>query len=133
MDKTSFYLYLFSGISGAEIALHRIGKHLKCVVSVELCPKKRLILSSWWTKTHKTGRLVEKEDVQHLTRDGLEELVDTVGGFDLIIGGSPCNNLSGNNRVSRDGLEGKQSSFFYEFPQILNEVKQIMRSRGMMA
>ena len=36
-------------------------------------------------------------------------------------------------KVSRDGLEGKQSSIFYEFPRVLNEVKQIMRSIGMMA
>jgi len=123
-------LSLFSGIGGAEVALHHIGIHLKCIVSVEICPKNRLILSSWWMKTCQTGRLIEKEDVRHLTRDVLEELIDTVGGFDLVIGGSPCNNLSGNNRISRDGLEGEQSSVFYEFPRILNEVREIMRSRG---
>lgn len=126
-------LSLFSGIGGAEVALYRIGIHLKCVVAVETCPKNRFILRSWWRKTSQTGRLIEKEEVQHLNRDVLEELIDTVGGFDLVIGGSPCNNLSGNNRVSRDGLEGKHSAVFYEFARIWNEVTQIMSSRGMMA
>ncbi|XP_057833016.2 DNA (cytosine-5)-methyltransferase DRM2 isoform X2 [Cryptomeria japonica] len=122
-------LSLFSGIGGAEVALHRIGISLKCVVSVEICPKNRLTLSSWWKKTQQTGTLIEKEDVQDLTREVLEEVIDRVGGFDLIVGGSPCNNLSGNNRVSRNGLEGKQSSIFYEFPRILNEIRQIMHSK----
>ncbi|GLJ36890.1 hypothetical protein SUGI_0745750 [Cryptomeria japonica] len=89
----------------------------------------RLTLSSWWKKTQQTGTLIEKEDVQDLTREVLEEVIDRVGGFDLIVGGSPCNNLSGNNRVSRNGLEGKQSSIFYEFPRILNEIRQIMHSK----
>ncbi|XLT12899.1 hypothetical protein HN51_058589 [Arachis hypogaea] len=39
--------------------------------------------------------------------------MNTFGGFDLIVGGSPCNNLGGSNRVSRDGLEGKESSLFF--------------------
>eukprot|EP01018_Ginkgo_biloba_P039196 Gb_33731 [translate_table: standard] len=124
-------LSLFSGIGGAEVALNRVGISLKCVVSVEICAKNRLILGSWWKKTRQTGRLIEKEDVQHLTDEVLEELIEEVGGFDLIIGGSPCNNLSGNNRNSRDGLEGRQSSVFYEFPRILNVVRQKMRLKGM--
>ena len=35
------------------------------------------------------------------------------GGFDLLVGGSPYNNLTGSNWVNRDGLEGKDSSLFY--------------------
>ncbi|KAF3499155.1 hypothetical protein F2Q69_00044843 [Brassica cretica] len=42
------------------------------------------------------------------------------GGFDLVIGGSPCNNLAGGNRVSRSGLEGDQSCLFYEYCRILD-------------
>ena len=51
-------LSLFSGIGGVEVALHRLGIHLSCVVSVEICEKSRLVLSSWWTKTQHTGRLI---------------------------------------------------------------------------
>ena len=34
-----------------------------------------------------------------------------IGGFDLVIGGSPCYNLAGSNRYHRDGLEGEHSPF----------------------
>ncbi|KAH9312730.1 hypothetical protein KI387_027765, partial [Taxus chinensis] len=120
-------LSLFSGIGGAEVALHRIGIHLRCVVSVEICPQKRLILHSWWTKTQQTGRLIQKEDVQDMTREVLENLIETVGGFDLVIGGSPCTN----NSSSKDDLEGRNTSLFYEFTRIVMEVRQIMHSEGM--
>ncbi|GLJ08159.1 hypothetical protein SUGI_0082460 [Cryptomeria japonica] len=110
-----------------EVALHRLGIHLSCVVSVEICEKNRLVLNSWWTKTQQTGSLIQKEDVQDLNTEVLEHLVDTVGGFDLIIGGFTCNNLPGKN--SRDDLETK-SSIFYEFPRIVNEVREIMHSKA---
>lgn len=123
-------LSLFSGIGGAEVALHRLGITLKYVVSAEICKENRLILRSWWEKTRQNGELIELEDVQSLTDKKLEELNDIVGGFDLIIGGSPCNNLTGSNRCTRDGLEGKHSSLFFEFPRIVNVVRHVMRSKG---
>jgi len=45
----------------------------------------------------------------------------TFSGYDLLIGGSPCTNLSsaGNGK----GLEGDQSSLFWEFVRIKNEGK----------
>lgn len=60
----------------------------------------------------------------------LKQLMEKFGVFDLVVGGSPCNNLSGGNRVSRDGLEGKESSLFYEFWRILYLVKCIMAWNG---
>ena len=41
-----------------------------------------------------------------------------------MIGGSPCNNLAGGNRVSRSGLEGEQSSLFFEYCRILEVVRE---------
>ncbi|KAK4856786.1 hypothetical protein QYF36_021232 [Acer negundo] len=43
--------------------------------------------------------------------DSLEQLMDSFGGFDLVVGGSPYNNLAGNNRYTRDGLEVPNLSF----------------------
>lgn len=119
-------LSLFSGIGGAEVALHRLGIKLKNVVSVEKSKVNRDIVRSWWEQTNQTGNLIDFEDVQALDGDRLEEVISYVGGFDLIIGGSPCNNLAGSNRVSRDGLEGKDSSLFYDYFRILDLVKSIM-------
>ncbi|XP_021766180.1 DNA (cytosine-5)-methyltransferase DRM2-like [Chenopodium quinoa] len=119
-------LSLFSGIGGAEVALHRLGIPLKFVVSVELAEVNRNIQRSWWEQTNQKGILIDIVDVQQLTSDRLEQLINKFGGFDLIIGGSPCNNLAGSNRVSRDGLEGKESSLFFEYIRILDSVKCIM-------
>ncbi|KAL3520281.1 hypothetical protein ACH5RR_018430 [Cinchona calisaya] len=122
-------LSLFSGIGGAEVALHRLGIPMKNVVSVEISEINRNIVRSWWEQTNQKGNLIDLEDVQALDADKLECLIGTVGGFDLVIGGSPCNNLAGSNRVSRDGLEGKDSALFYDYFRILDTVKSIMGRR----
>ncbi|XP_074296132.1 DNA (cytosine-5)-methyltransferase DRM2-like isoform X2 [Silene latifolia] len=119
-------LSLFSGIGGAEVALHRLGIRLKLVVSVEKSEVNRDIVRVWWEQTNQKGILIDIDDVQKLTGDRIEQLIGTYGGFDLLIGGSPCNNLAGSNRVSRDGLEGKESSLFFDYCRILDLVKCIM-------
>ncbi|CAI9758584.1 unnamed protein product [Fraxinus pennsylvanica] len=119
-------LSLFSGIGGAEVALHRLGIKLKNVVSVEKSKVNRDIVRSWWEQTNQTGNLIDFDDVQALDGERLEEVISYVGGFDLVIGGRPCNTLAGSNRVSRDGLEGKESSLLYDYFRILDLVKSIM-------
>lgn len=120
-------LSLFSGIGGAEVALHKLGIHLKNVVSVEISDMNRQILRSWWQQTGQKGNLIEMEDVQQVTSNHLDNWSITFGGFDLVIGGSPCNNLSGSNRHSRIGLEGNHSSLFYDYVRILNHVRSTNR------
>ncbi|KAL6011496.1 DNA (cytosine-5)-methyltransferase drm2 [Asimina triloba] len=119
-------LSLFTGIGGGEVALHRLGIPLKTVVSVEISEINRNILRSWWDSTGQKGTLIDIPDVQQLNSDRLEQLINRYGGFDLVIGGSPCNNLTGSNRVSRDGLEGKDSALFYDYFRILDCVKCLM-------
>ncbi|KAL5725373.1 hypothetical protein ACHQM5_008525 [Ranunculus cassubicifolius] len=119
-------LSLFSGIGGAEVALHRLGIPLNNVVSVEISQVNRTIIRSWWEQTSQKGNLIELEDVQDLSPDKVEELTRKLGGFDLIVGGSPCNNLTGNNRHHRDGLKGEHSVLFYDYFRILNTVKLVM-------
>nr|WDW19226.1 DRM protein [Humulus lupulus] len=119
-------LSLFSGIGGAEVALHRLGIPLKNVVSVEISEVNRNIVRSWWEQTNQRGTLIDLADVQQLNSDRLEYYMSKFGGFDLVVGGSPCNNLAGSNRHHRDGLEGKESSLFYDYFRILDLVKCIM-------
>lgn len=119
-------LSLFSGIGGAEVALHKLGIHLKAVVSVEKSEINRNIVRSWWEQTNQKGNLIDLDDVEALNGDVLERLIKRYGGFDLVIGGSPCNNLTGSNRHTRDGLEGQHSSLFYDYFRILDLVKCIM-------
>ncbi|XP_059655055.1 DNA (cytosine-5)-methyltransferase DRM1A-like [Cornus florida] len=92
-------LSLFSGIDGAEVALHRLGIPLKNVVSVEISEVNRNIVRCWWEQTNQKGNLIDLADVQQLNGDRLEELMNSFGGFDLVVGGSPCNNLAGSKRL----------------------------------
>lgn len=115
-------LSLFTGIGGGEVALHRLQIPMKLVVSVEISEVNRNIFRSFWEQTNQRGDLIEFRDVEELDDHKIEGLMDQYGGFDLVIGGSPCNNLAGANRVSRTGLEGDQSSLFYDYCRILEAV-----------
>ncbi|XP_062022922.1 DNA (cytosine-5)-methyltransferase DRM2-like [Rosa rugosa] len=119
-------LSLFSGIGGAEVALHRLGIHMKNVVSIEISEVNRNVVRCWWEQTNQTGNLIHLADVKELDANRLEQLMFSFGSFDLVVGGSPCNNLTGSNRYHRDGLEGKESSLFYHYFRILDLVKSIM-------
>ncbi|KAK8923833.1 DNA (cytosine-5)-methyltransferase DRM1 [Platanthera zijinensis] len=116
-------LSLFSGIGGAEVALHKLGIRLNVVVSVEILDVNKNILRSWWSESGQKGVLVQLDDVKKLNGERIEELMKRYGKFDLIIGGSPCNNLAGSNRYTRSGLEGKHSSLFYDYVRILNYIR----------
>ncbi|KAF7051627.1 hypothetical protein CFC21_059850 [Triticum aestivum] len=118
-------LSLFTGIGGGEVALHKLGIHMRVVVSVEIGEANRRILRGWWDQTQ-TGTLFEIPNVKSLTDERVASFVSRFGGFDLVIGGSPCNNLAGSNRHHRDGLEGKHSALFYDYVRILNFVKSAM-------
>ncbi|XP_074360726.1 DNA (cytosine-5)-methyltransferase DRM1-like isoform X2 [Apium graveolens] len=123
-------LSLFSGLGGAEVALHRLGIPLKFVVSVESSETCRNILQSWWEQSNQQGTLINIFDVRDVTLGKLKELMDMSHGFDLVIGGSPCNNLAGRNRYTRDGIYGDQSSLFFDYFRILDLVKKITVYRG---
>ena len=121
-------LSLFTGIGGGEVALHRLQIPMKTVVSVEISAGNRNILKDFWEQTNQKGTLIEFADVQDLSNEKIVELMKQFGGFDLVIGGSPCNNLAGGNRVSRSGLEGDQSCLFYEYCRILDVVRETTKT-----
>ncbi|CAH2066378.1 unnamed protein product [Thlaspi arvense] len=116
-------LSLFTGIGGGEVALYRLGIPMNVVVSVEISEANRNILRSFWENTNQKGVLKEFTDVEQLHDNVVEQLMDQYGGFDLVIGGSPCNNISGANGVSGSGVEGEHSSLFYDYCRILDAVR----------
>ncbi|KAG7550732.1 Ubiquitin-associated domain [Arabidopsis thaliana x Arabidopsis arenosa] len=120
-------LSLFTGIGGGEVALHRLQIRMNVVVSVEISEANRNILRSFWEQTNQKGILREFKDVEKLDDHTIEQLMDEYGGFDLVIGGSPCNNLAGGNRHSRVGLEGAHSSLFFDYCRILDTVSRKTR------
>ncbi|KAI5349135.1 hypothetical protein L3X38_002022 [Prunus dulcis] len=114
---------IFSGIGGAEVALHRLGISLKGVVSVETNATKRKILRRWWENTGQTGQLEQIEDVHKLTSTKLESLMKKFGGFDLIICQHPCSDSISKISPQSDSLPGFDFSLFYEFVRVLQRVR----------
>lgn len=78
-------------------------------------PQRRIetFCTAWWKQTNQQGNLIGVADVEQASVHRLSEWMNLFGGFDLVIGGSPCNNLAGGNRVSKHGVEGKQPSLFF--------------------
>ncbi|KAL5182676.1 putative inactive DNA (cytosine-5)-methyltransferase DRM3 [Glycine soja] len=116
-------LSLFSGLGGAEIALHRLGIKIKVVVSVETSETKRKILERWWRQSGQTGTLVQLEDIQKLTSKKLEGLISKFGGFDLVIYQNPCSNLS-SRLLAGVGLPALEFSVFCECVRVLQRIRE---------
>lgn len=109
-------LSLFSGIGGAEIALHRLGIKIKAVVSVETSEKKRRILERWWRSSGQTGTLVQIEEIQKLTSKKLQSLISKLGGFDLVIYQSP-------SPRGGESIASVDFSVFHECVRVLHRVR----------
>jgi site-specific DNA-cytosine methylase len=114
-------LSLFSGIGVAEVALHRLGLRMKTVVLVEKSEVNRTVLRTWWDQTQ-SGTLIEMPDIQTITSNWLESTMRRIGSFDLVVGGSPCDNFFGST-CHRNGLEGVHSSLFHHYVRIMECVQ----------
>lgn len=113
-------LSLFDGISCARVALERAGIPVEAYYASEI-DKYAIQVSQ---KNY--------PDIKHIgsvTRlklwDGNPTAIDFYykeGDVDLLIGGSPCQDLS-IAKKDRKGLDGERSGLFWEYARILKEVK----------
>ncbi|KAL0388934.1 UNVERIFIED_CONTAM: putative inactive DNA (cytosine-5)-methyltransferase DRM3 [Sesamum radiatum] len=115
-------LSFFSGIGGAEVALHRLGIHLKGVVSVESCDTKRRIVKKWWENSGQSGELIQIESIHKLSSNKLEDLIKKFGGFDIVI----CQNPYSGADSDRAALAGLDFSMFVEFVRVVQRVRSTM-------
>lgn len=104
------YLSLFSGIEAATQAWKPLG--WECVGVSEIEPFPCAVLE------HHYPDVPNLSDVTKITEEQIKEL----GQIDLIVFGSPCQNLSvaGN----RKGLQGEQSSLFYSAMEIIKYARK---------
>ncbi len=102
-------LSLFDGISCARVALERAGIPVKVYYASEIDKYAMQIARKNWPK------MVQLGDIKDLPPSNL-------GKIDLLIGGSPCQDLSIANK-NRKGLDGSRSGLFWEYVRILKEVK----------
>ena len=109
------YLSLFSGIEAATQAWQPLG--WECVAVSEIEPFPCAVLEHHYPDIPNLG------DVTKITEQQIKDL----GQIDLIVFGSPCQNLSvaGN----RKGFEGEQSSLFYAAMEIIKHAKRHCKTR----
>ena len=98
-------LSLFDGVSCARVALDRAGIEVNCYLSSEIC---------------KHAIKVSEKNYPDIIRVGSVVNLSVEGEIDLLIGGSPCTDLS-IAKKDRKGLEGNQSSLFWEYVRIKKE------------
>jgi len=112
-------LSLFDGMSCGQIALAKLGIKVSKYFAAEIKPHAIKVTKHNFPNTIHIGDVtnVSYKDGILYTENGNYE----VGHIDLIIGGSPCQDLS-ILMSDRKGLEGNNSSLFWHYHRILNEV-----------
>ena len=104
-------LSLFDGISCGHLALTRAKIPVTEYLAAEIDP----FAESISVKNYPGCRAKRIGDVKQIVSDSL-------GDVDLLIGGSPCQDLSLGSKYKR-GITGERSSLFWEYVRILEEVK----------
>jgi len=98
-------LSLFDGISCARVALDRAGIEVNAYMASEI---------------EKNAIKVSEKNYPDIIRVGSVVRLEVEGQVDLLIGGSPCTDLS-IAKKDRKGLEGDKSCLFWEFVRIKKE------------
>lgn len=101
-------LSLFDGIAVGYVALKRAGINVEKYYSSEVD-----------AQAIKVAMLNHPDIIQ--LGDVTQIKGSELGEIDLLVGGSPCTNLSSMGR--QEGLQGEHSRLFYEYLRLLNEVK----------
>ena len=130
MNKNINVLSLFDGIATGLVALKELGyvpnyyasEIEDNAVSVAMKNHPEIMQMGDVTKlTFENDNLYSREYVEYLERI-ISFQKRMVGQFDLLIGGSPCNQLSAQHHT-REGLDGKDSGLFYDYLRLLKETK----------
>lgn len=104
------YVSLFSGIEAASVAWGPLGWQAVAVSEIEPMPCS--LLAERWPGVPNLG------DVTKIT----EERIAALGPVDLVIFGSPCQDLSIAGKGA--GLEGKRSGLFYDAIRIIGWLRR---------
>ena len=108
-------LSLFDGISCGRVALERAGIKVDKYYASEIDKYAIQVTQKNYPDTYQLG------DITKITN----EMLDGLEKIDLIIGGSPCQDLS-NYKYDRGevtGLNGEKSGLFYDYIRILKHIK----------
>jgi len=104
-------LSLFDGISCARVALERAGFKVDAYYASEIDKYAMQVSQKNYPDIEQVGSVVDFHPTPLIC-----------GKIDLIVGGSPCQDLS-IAKKNRKGLDGERSGLFWEYVRILKEVK----------
>lgn len=108
MEKVSV-VSMFDGISCGMVALERAGIPVEQYMAYEIEPNAIKISKKNYPQIEHCGDVTTEDFTRY-------------AGFDLLMGGSPCQSLSIVQSQTRQHLEGK-SKLFFEFVRALKEIK----------
>jgi DNA-cytosine methyltransferase len=103
-------LSLFDGVSCGRVALEKANININKYFASEIDPHAVKIALKNYPNTIQLG------NVEEITN----ELLDDLGKIDILIGGSPCQDLS-IAKKDRKGLKGERSKLFYEYIRVLRK------------
>ncbi|XP_077096184.1 DNA (cytosine-5)-methyltransferase 3A isoform X1 [Siphateles boraxobius] len=103
-------LSLFDGIATGLLVLKELGIQVERYVASEVCEDSITV-----GLVRHLGRIMYVGDVRNVTHKHIHEW----GPFDLVIGGSPCNDLSIVNPARKEGT----GRLFFEFYRLLHEAR----------
>uniref|UniRef100_A0A672RBC9 DNA (cytosine-5-)-methyltransferase n=1 Tax=Sinocyclocheilus grahami TaxID=75366 RepID=A0A672RBC9_SINGR len=106
-------LSLFDGIATGYLVLRDLGFKVEKYVASEVDEESITI-----SMVNHDGKITHVEDVKNITK----QHIDKWGPFDLLVGGSPCNDLSIVN-PARKGLFEGTGRLFFEYYRLLNVMK----------
>uniref|UniRef100_A0A8C2KY53 DNA (cytosine-5-)-methyltransferase n=1 Tax=Cyprinus carpio TaxID=7962 RepID=A0A8C2KY53_CYPCA len=106
-------LSLFDGIATGYLVLRDLGFKVEKYVASEIDEESITV-----SLVNHDGKITHVDDVKNITK----KHIDKWGPFDLLIGGSPCNDLSIVN-PARKGLYEGTGRLFFEFYRLLNVMK----------
>ncbi|XP_050995265.1 DNA (cytosine-5-)-methyltransferase 3 alpha a isoform X2 [Labeo rohita] len=106
-------LSLFDGIATGLLVLKDLGIQVERYVASEVCEDS---ITVGIVRHH--GQITYVGDIRSITRKHIQDW----GPFDLVIGGSPCNDLSIVN-PARKGLFEGTGRLFFEFYRLLHEAR----------
>lgn len=107
-------LSLFDGIATGIVALKQLGLQIEKFIASEINEDAIRLVQN------KHPEVVHVGDITKLTDDEIYRL----GPFDLLLGGSPCNDLSGANPRRRGLLDAEGSGcLFFDFYRVLRTIE----------
>ncbi len=109
------YLSLFSGIEAASVAWKPLG--WQCVGVAEIDPFPCAVLKHHYPDVPNLGSVTDITDAQ----------IAALGPIDVVVGGSPCQDLSVAGK--RAGLAGERSGLFHEQLRIFHAARHLCGAR----